>query len=169
MKPPVKYTIMQTPVGDIRVAWCERGVVEVSTGKQLRVRPPASWKHDANLECPATEQLQEYFDGTRQEFDLPLVLEGTEFQKRVWRALAKIPYGATISYGELARRIGRPDAARAVGAANGRNPISIVLPCHRVIGQSGKLTGYGGGLAVKEALLALERGVLEQLSMGLGR
>lgn len=104
----------------------------------------------------ATAQLTEYFSGQRQEFSLPLAAHGTEFQKRVWAELAQIPYGQTISYGELARRTGNPKASRAVGLANGKNPISIVVPCHRVIGASGKLTGYGGGLARKEALLELE-------------
>lgn len=105
----------------------------------------------------AKAQLTEYFAGTRTVFDLPLNPLGTAFQKSVWAELVKIPYGQTLSYGELARRIGNPKASRAVGLANGKNPLSIVVPCHRVIGASGKLTGYGGGLARKEALLALER------------
>ena len=104
----------------------------------------------------ATTQLTEYFAGKRPAFTLPLNAAGTEFQKRVWAELAKIPYGQRISYGELAVRLGNPKASRAVGLANGKNPISIIIPCHRVIGASGKLTGYGGGLARKEALLALE-------------
>ena len=101
-------------------------------------------------------QLEEYFDGKRKEFDLPLILEGTEFQLLVWRNLQKIPYGETVSYGQLARRIGSPEAARAVGLANGSNPIPIIIPCHRVIGSNGDLTGFGGGLPVKKKLLALE-------------
>ena len=107
----------------------------------------------------AKRQLAEYFDGTRRDFDLPLSADGTAFQRRVWDELRRIPYGETISYGELARRIGKPTASRAVGAANGRNPLAIVVPCHRVIGADGTLTGYGGGLPVKQALLALERRV----------
>jgi len=102
------------------------------------------------------EQLQEYFAGSRREFDLALHLEGTPFQRRVWTALMEIPYGVTSSYVELARRIGNPQASRAVGLANGRNPISILVPCHRVIGANGSLTGYGGGLERKRWLLAHE-------------
>ncbi len=104
-------------------------------------------------------QLAEYFNGTRATFDLPLAMHGTEFQKQVWKALLDIPFGVTMSYGELARKIGNPNASRAVGLANGRNPISIIVPCHRVIGSNGSLTGYGGGLPRKEALLSLERSV----------
>jgi methylated-DNA-[protein]-cysteine S-methyltransferase len=102
-------------------------------------------------------QLSEYFAGTRQEFDLPLHMPGTAFQQRVWAGLREIPYGETISYGELASRLGQPNASRAVGLANGKNPVSIVVPCHRVIGASGRLTGYGGGLDRKQLLLDLER------------
>ncbi len=104
----------------------------------------------------AARQLQEYFAGNRRDFDLPLRLSGTEFQQRVWRALTEIPCGETWSYGELAKRIGNPNASRAVGLANGRNPVSIVVPCHRVIGADGSLTGYGGGLQRKQWLLAHE-------------
>lgn len=106
-----------------------------------------------NLACL---QIGEYFAGQRKRFDLPYRLEGTEFQKKVWTALAKIPYGKTVSYGEQARSIGNPKAVRAVGGTNGLNPISIIVPCHRVIGASGKLTGYGGGILNKEFLLKLE-------------
>lgn len=106
------------------------------------------------------EQLESYFDGRLTEFDLPLVMEGTEFQRQVWEALREIPYGVTISYGELAKRVGNPNGSRAVGLANGRNPISIIVPCHRVIGSNGKLTGYGGGLPRKAALLDFEFSVL---------
>ena len=105
----------------------------------------------------AAAQLREYFAGERTAFDLPLALDGTPFQQEVWRALADIPYGETVSYGEQAKRLGRPDAVRAVGAANGRNPIAIVLPCHRVIGADGSLTGFGGGLETKRRLLDLEQ------------
>lgn len=104
----------------------------------------------------AISQLDEYFAGHRRAFDLPLRLHGTEFQQRVWKALKEIPYGATLSYGELAKRIDSPTASRAVGLANGRNPISILVPCHRVIGADGSLTGYGGGLPRKQWLLAHE-------------
>ena len=108
-------------------------------------------------------QLRAYFSGKLEQFDLPLAPEGTPFQLEVWRRLCEIPYGETISYGELARRIGNPNASRAVGLANGSNPIAIIIPCHRVIGSNGKLTGYGGGLPIKERLLALERRQLRLL------
>jgi methylated-DNA-[protein]-cysteine S-methyltransferase len=121
-------------------------------------RPFAGWeRHDRAFDDVAT-QLAEYFEGRRREFALPLAPEGTPFQLRVWNALLEIPYGETISYGEVAARIGDRSASRAVGLANGSNPLPIVIPCHRVIGSNGKLTGYGGGLPIKERLLALERG-----------
>ena len=107
--------------------------------------------------------MREYFSGRRTEFDLPLAPEGTEFQRTVWRHLQDIPYGQTISYGELAKRVGNPKASRAVGAANGCNPLPIVIPCHRVIGANGKLTGFGGGLPTKEMLLSLEARTIETL------
>jgi methylated-DNA-[protein]-cysteine S-methyltransferase len=111
----------------------------------------------------AIAQLEEYFAGERRDFSLPLPLEGTPFQTTVWSALRTIPYGATVSYGELARRIGRPSASRAVGAANGANPLPIILPCHRVIGADRSLTGFGGGLETKRFLLAFEAGVASPL------
>ena len=108
----------------------------------------------------AVRQLLEYFALKRTSFDLPLAPEGTPFQRSVWRHLQDIPYGETISYGELAKRVGNPKASRAVGAANGKNPLPIVIPCHRVIGSNGTLTGFGGGLPTKEALLGLEKNAL---------
>lgn len=114
------------------------------------------WERDDHALRQTRRQLQDYFAGTLMEFDLPLAAQGTAFQQRVWKALREIPYGATISYGELARRIGQPTASRAVGLANGQNPISIVVPCHRVIGANGSLTGYGGGIERKQWLLAHE-------------
>jgi methylated-DNA-[protein]-cysteine S-methyltransferase len=108
----------------------------------------------------AIEQLGEYFKGRRKAFDLPLELRGPEFHRRVWTALCDIPYGQTISYGQLAKNVGDPDAARAVGSANGANPIAIIVPCHRVIGSDGSLIGYGGGLRRKQTLLDLESGRL---------
>ena len=152
-----RYTTMKTPIGLVRVAWSDLGAVAIETGRQLERPAPREWTHDPRLDCPATRQLDEYFEGSRREFNIPLALEGTEFQRRVWRALTSVGYGQTISYSELARRAGRPGAARAAGAANGKNPLSIVLPCHRVIGANGRLTGYAGGLPVKEWLLAHER------------
>jgi methylated-DNA-[protein]-cysteine S-methyltransferase len=107
--------------------------------------------------------LRAYFRGKRKDFDLPLDLEGSPFQLRVWESLRAIPFGETISYGELAQRIGQPKAARAVGLANGSNPIPIIVPCHRVIGSNGNLTGYGGGISIKEKLLSFESGQLRLL------
>jgi methylated-DNA-[protein]-cysteine S-methyltransferase len=120
----------------------------------------AAWRRDDARFVEERRQLGEYFAGERTTFDFPLVLAGNAFERRVWEALRAIPYGTTITYGELAARLGAPGAARAVGAANGRNPIAIVVPCHRVIGVRGKLTGYGGGLARKRALLAHEGALL---------
>ena len=120
--------------------------------------PLPEWERNETLPImkAAKQQVDEFFSGKRKEFDLPLKLEGNNFQVQVWNELTRIPFGKTITYGELARRIGKPDASRAVGLANGKNPISIIVPCHRVIGASGKLTGYGGGLDRKEWLLAHE-------------
>ena len=114
-------------------------------------------KQETPLLLEAARQLAEYFSGKRRNFDLPLAPEGTEFQQDCWQALCAIPYGKTCSYGEIAAQIGRPKAVRAVGQANNRNPIAVIIPCHRVIGANGKLTGYGGGLDNKELLLELEQ------------
>jgi len=114
-------------------------------------------KLETRLIKTAAKQLEEYFRGDRKKFDFPLVLHGTEFQKKAWEALQKIPYGHTCSYGEIAAIIGNPKASRAVGMANNRNPIPIIIPCHRVIGHNGKLTGYAGGLELKQKLLELEQ------------
>ena len=122
----------------------------------MRRDPESDWIYNEKPLASACQQLGEYFSGKRKSFDLPLQFDGTEFQVSVLKALQDIPYGETVSYGEIARRIGKPKAVRAVGAANGRNPLPIVLPCHRVIGSSGDLTGFGGGLDTKEALLRLE-------------
>ena len=115
---------------------------------------PLRW--DAERCRPAVTQLEEYFQGRRRTFDLPIQAEGTPFQRKVWKELQKIPYGETASYGEIAQRLGNPAAVRAVGRANGTNPVSLIIPCHRVIGANGTLTGYGGGLEVKRGLLQLE-------------
>src|SRR4029077_4438030 len=120
--------------------------------------PASGWEREDDAFEDVVSQLTEDFDGRPQNVDLPLAPAGTSFQQRVWAALIEIPYGQTISYGELAARIGKKSASRAVGLANGSNPLPIVIPCHRVIGANGKLTGYGGGLAIKERLLAHERG-----------
>jgi methylated-DNA-[protein]-cysteine S-methyltransferase len=124
-----------------------------------RLEPDPAWIETSAPFAEPVRQLDAYFAGTLRQFDLQLEPIGTPFQQRVWQALLEIPYGETVSYAELARRIGRPAAVRAVGAANGQNPLAIVIPCHRVIGSDGRLVGYGGGLAAKEALLALERRV----------
>ena len=157
-----RYTEMESSIGTLALAG-------EGTGTRLRglrliwlpggsgtFRPEPGWVKDARPFGEAIRQLREYLAGTRDEFDLPLAPAGTEFQQDVWRAVAAIPYGETRSYGDIARQIGRPEAVRAVGAANGSNPLPIVIPCHRVIGSDGRLTGYGGGLPLKKRLLALE-------------
>jgi methylated-DNA-[protein]-cysteine S-methyltransferase len=121
--------------------------------------PAAEWRRSDGAFVAVAEQLDEYFAGERRTFDVELGAAGTPFQKRVWRELVRIPFGTTITYAELARRVGNPAASRAVGHANGRNPISIIVPCHRVIGADGKLTGYAGGVELKRRLLDWERSV----------
>ncbi|MCA8961671.1 MAG: methylated-DNA--[protein]-cysteine S-methyltransferase [Planctomycetes bacterium] len=151
---------LETPIGALTLVAGADALLEVRfPNDDRRWLGPATGNHWCER---AAEQLTEYFEGRRRTFDLPLEPRGTPFQRDVWRALAEIEYGTTMSYGELARRIGRPGSSRAVGAANGRNPIPIVLPCHRVIGASGKLTGFGGGLPTKAALLHLEATLLAQ-------
>ena len=151
------YTTMKTPIGEIRLLSDGSALTGLYMGS-YGPKPAKTWQHGGVLIVKAEKQLREYFNGTRKAFDLPLAGEGTAFQKTVWKALCDIPYGETINYGELARRIGQPKAARAVGLANGSNPISIVVPCHRVIGANGTLTGYGGGLPRKKWLLEHEGG-----------
>ena len=146
-----------TPIGRMTLAQDAGGLRHVLFPDNKY--PPAgrdTWTQDAGVLREARGQLLAYFAGERQAFDLPLHPVGTPFQEQVWRTLATIPFGATWSYGELARRIGQPRAVRAVGAANGRNPLPLVLPCHRVIGSDGRLTGFGGGLPLKQWLLAHE-------------
>jgi methylated-DNA-[protein]-cysteine S-methyltransferase len=151
------YTALDSPVGPLRLSASGQGLrqIDFMTGRN-RYLPDASWREDRGFFGNIIRQLAAYFAGELQSFDLPLDPKGTSFQVTVWKQLREIPYGETISYGELARRIGNPKASRAVGLANGANPIPIVIPCHRVIGSSGKLVGYGAGLEVKEKLLALE-------------
>jgi methylated-DNA-[protein]-cysteine S-methyltransferase len=153
----VWYDYISTPIGKLLLAADARGLREVwfETGKHQK-EPDPSWQRNPAKVAFARRQLEEYFAGERQHFDLPLHPIGTEFQTNVWLTLADIPYGTTISYAELARRIGQPLAVRAVGAANGRNPLPIILPCHRVIGSDGSLTGFGGGLPTKRFLLGME-------------
>ena len=149
-------TTMQSPLGALRLRASEQGM----TGIYFEAHKNAPPREEAERENPilglAREQLAAYFAGSLQRFDLPLEPHGTEFQKRIWNALRHIGYGQSMSYGELARAVGSPKAARAVGYANSLNPLSIVVPCHRVIGTSGKLTGYAGGLSSKEWLLRHE-------------
>jgi len=154
----MNYTYLDTPIGPLLIAGDREAIRLIAFPKNGKAqRPEPEWTESSRGTVgEAVRQLREYFEGRRKEFDLPLAPEGTPFQKTVWRHLCDIPYGETISYGELARRTGNPKASRAVGAANGANPIPVVIPCHRVIGANGKLTGFGGGLPVKEKLLALE-------------
>jgi methylated-DNA-[protein]-cysteine S-methyltransferase len=148
-------TLLDSPIGPLLVASREGGLAEIRFNGRREALPPG-WQYVDALEGDAVPQLRAYFAGELRTFDLPLAPEGTPFQRAVWEALRAIPYGTTCSYADLARRIGRPAAVRAVGAANGKNPLPIVVPCHRVIGSDGTLTGYAGGLSVKRALLALE-------------
>jgi methylated-DNA-[protein]-cysteine S-methyltransferase len=155
----MKYNWMASPVGRLLLAGDEAGLRSVSFATSNRadvVRE--NWVEDRGALRDVERQLRDYFAGELREFDLELAPVGTEFQLRVWRALRAIPYGETISYGELAKRVGNVKASRAVGLANGCNPIAIIVPCHRVIGSDGSLTGFGGGLRNKEILLELESG-----------
>ena len=152
------YTQIASPLGPLVLAGDDSGLRHITFLSQAQQsRPDPAWREDAAPLTETIRQLQAYFAGDLENFNLPLAPQGTPFQMEVWQRLRNIPYGQTISYGELARRIGNPKASRAVGLANGSNPIPIVIPCHRVIGSNGKLTGYGGGLPIKEKLLALER------------
>lgn len=158
------FTQIESPLGPLLLAADDAGLrnIEFVNGRRT-ARPNPAWHEDPELLQEPVRQLRAYFAGELETFDLPLAPAGTKFQRAVWNRLCEIPYGETICYGELARRIGNPKASRAVGLANGSNPIPIVIPCHRVIGSNGKLTGYGGGLAIKEKLLALERRQLRLL------
>jgi methylated-DNA-[protein]-cysteine S-methyltransferase len=154
------YTLMDSPIGTMLLVGdgsALRGLYMQEAPNPVAVR--TEWERSDAPFDSVLEQLTEYFDGKRTEFTVPLHASGTAFQQVVWRALQDIPYGTTISYGDLARRIGQPSASRAVGLANGRNPISVIVPCHRVIGANGTLTGYGGGLERKRILLNLEADV----------
>jgi methylated-DNA-[protein]-cysteine S-methyltransferase len=148
---------IDSPVGPLLLAADTRGLTRIHfQGGPRPLQPPGEWRHDATAFAPAIEQLAEYFHGERRTFSLPMAPAGTTFQLSVWRALCAIPYGETVSYGLLARQLGLTNGARAVGLANGANPLPIIVPCHRVIGADGSLTGFGGGLPVKRALLSLE-------------
>jgi methylated-DNA-[protein]-cysteine S-methyltransferase len=155
------YKFMNSPVGQLKLVASDKGLVAIlwQNDKPSRVLLTELIEDPGHSILARTEQqLREYFAGARKAFNLPLDMRGTPFQKNVWDALLAIPFGQTRSYGELAKQLGAPLASRAVGAANGRNPISIVVPCHRVIGSSGKLTGFAGGLETKAHLLGLENG-----------
>jgi len=158
------FAQIESPLGPLLLAADEAGLRSIEFVNASRpASPDPAWHEDFERLQEAARQLRAYFAGELETFDLPLAPAGTAFQLAVWHRLCEIPYGETISYGELARRLGNPNASRAVGLANGANPIPIVIPCHRVIGSNGKLTGYGGGLPIKEKLLALERRQLRLL------
>jgi len=153
----MKYTYYESPVGSLLLSGRQKLERIVFPKSKDRKTPPEDWRYDHVFFTPVISQLDAYFKGRRFKFDVPMALTGTDFQKKVWKELAKVPYGETISYGELAERIGNPRAGRAVGMASGKNPVPIIIPCHRVIGKNGTLTGFGGGLDVKQALLDLEK------------
>ena len=157
--PDTLYTYLASPIGPLLIAGDGTALSAIGfpAGKG-RVAPRDGWRRDDGLFVEARAQLSAYFAGELRDFDLVLNPTGTPFQLAVWQALRAIPYGATLSYGAIAARVGRPSASRAVGAANGANPIPIVVPCHRVIGSSGALTGFGGGIDTKRWLLAHEAG-----------
>jgi methylated-DNA-[protein]-cysteine S-methyltransferase len=166
-RPGRSHAVADSPVGPLTLVAADGAVTGLYMDEQ-RHRPPQEVFGDP-AEDPACEpfaaafgQLREYFDGQRTEFDIRLSLDGTAFQQRVWAALRAIPYGQTVSYGQLADRLGQPSASRAVGLANGKNPVSIIVPCHRVVGADGGLTGYGGGIERKRYLLAHELRVTGQ-------
>jgi len=157
-RPPTDlYTTLDSPIGELLLLGDGRTLrgLYMQDGRRP-IAVGSAWERSAEAFADVRAQLRQYFAGERTTFDASLALEGSAFERRVWRGLQEIPYGETISYGELARRIGQPSAARAVGLANGRNPIAVIVPCHRVIGANGTLTGYGGGLERKRILLELE-------------
>jgi methylated-DNA-[protein]-cysteine S-methyltransferase len=155
------YTTITSPIGELLLAGDGQCLTRLSMQQGRHpVSPAPDWQRDDAAFPEVRQQLAEYFAGTRRRFEVPLELRGNPFEQRVWAALLDIPYGETASYGAVAHRIGRPDASRAVGLANGRNPVAVIVPCHRVIGADGSLTGYGGGLERKRAVLDLEAGVL---------
>lgn len=155
----MNYAYLDTPIGTLLIAGDASTIHRIAFSQGGKAaKPEAGWEEShRGPVAEATRQLREYFAAKRTGFDLPLAPEGTVFQRAVWRQLQEIPYGETISYGELARRVGNPKASRAVGSANGANPLPIVIPCHRVIAGDGTLGGFGGGLPTKQILLALEQ------------
>lgn len=166
LETPPRFSTMHSPIGELLLTADDVGL----TGLFMEIHrhgPERSsgWIRDDEKLAEAKRQLDEYFAGTRRDFDLALNPQGTDFQQRVWQSLRAIPYAVTCSYGAIANAIGNPKGVRAVGLANGRNPISIIVPCHRVIGSNGSLTGYGGGIERKEWLLAHEQGFAGQASL----
>jgi O-6-methylguanine DNA methyltransferase len=162
----ITWAAVKSRIGTIQVAATSRGVCKVALGQETaadffgwlerRIGQAPRRPERTGIVALALDQIAEYLNGTRRQFDLPLDLRGTEFQRRVWAAVAGIPYGQTRTYAQIAQAIGKPLAVRAVGAANGANPLPLVVPCHRVLGSDGSLTGYGGGLDVKRKLLEME-------------
>jgi methylated-DNA-[protein]-cysteine S-methyltransferase len=152
-----RYRIIDSPIGPLTLAGRDETLTHLLMDDHAHAPDRAGWRRDDTAFGAAVEQLAAYFAGGRTVFDVDLELAGTDFQRRVWAALQTIPYGETRSYGQLAQQVGAPSASRAVGLANGRNPISIIVPCHRVIGANGSLTGYGGGIDRKRTLLDLEK------------
>jgi methylated-DNA-[protein]-cysteine S-methyltransferase len=160
------FDVIDSPLGPVFIGGSDAGIHRIDflrDGRdeahfidRLEADAGEPARHDAERSREAATQLREYFEGARESFDLPLALRGTEFQRAVWDALLGIPYGHTSTYGAVAKRLGRPAASRAVGASIGRNPVAVVVPCHRVLGSGGALTGYAGGLDRKRGLLALE-------------
>lgn len=152
------HTIVDSPVGSLTLVDDDGALAGLYMAEQRHLPDPASFgPRDAAVQPALREQLMSYFHGELQRFDVPVAVHGTPFQQAVWAALREVPYGTTCTYGDLAAAIGRPNAVRAVGAANGRNPVCIVVPCHRVVGSGGALTGYAGGVERKQHLLALEQ------------
>ena len=150
------YSYCDAPIGRLLLTAQGGALTAIYFARHQEGLPKAEWRRDDAALAVAAEQIQTYFAGERTTFDVPLDLQGTAFEKRVWKELLEIPFGQVVSYRDIAERIGQPKACRAVGLANGRNPVPIIVPCHRVIGSNGSLTGYGGGLEIKERLLALE-------------
>ena len=147
------YAVIDSPMGPLTVAGTDKGIASIRFGNNL----PEGAVADQSASRETIDQLMEYFEGKRTHFDLPLDVQGTDFQKAVWGELLRIPYGETRSYSDIATAIGRPGAARAVGMANHDNPLAVVIPCHRVVGRDGSLTGYAGGVHLKAQLLSIER------------
>ncbi len=164
--PPAAEMIVDSPLGRVLIVASPEGICRMEFAEKISRTGPRQTE-GAGLQAKkhverAARQIREYFEGRRKEFDVPLALEGTPHQKRVWKALLEIPFGKTLSYGELAKKLGAPRAARAVGHACGSNPVGLIVPCHRVVGRGGSLTGYGGGVWRKQRLLEIE-GVREPL------